>query len=131
VKPDIHGRPEIELLVNTFYDRLIGDKQLAYIFNDLAHVNWSYHLPVMYNFWENIILCTGSYEGNPMQLHKHLHHIQPLTEIHFRRWDQIFVRTVDKLFRGPNASLAKERALSISAILREKVLADQKYPALK
>ncbi len=126
MKPDINGRPEIELLVNTFYDRLMKDKELAFIFNDLAHVNWSNHLPVMYNFWENIILCTGSYEGNPMHLHKHLHHIQPLTEIHFRRWDRIFIRTVNKLFEGPNASLAKKRALSISAILREKVLADQK-----
>ena len=127
MKQDIKGRADIELLVNTFYHAVLRDKELAYIFTDLAHVNWSHHLPVMYNFWENIILRTGSYDGNPMTLHQHLNHIRPLTGMHFRRWDKLFVRTVDKLFTGPNASLAKERALCISAILCENILADQKY----
>lgn len=122
MKHDIKTRQDVELLVDTFYGNLMRDKQLAFIFKELAHINWSYHLPVMYNFWENVILCTGSYDGNPMDLHKHLHHIQPLSEANFRAWDRIFVRTVDKLFEGKNASMAKERALSISAILREMVL---------
>jgi hemoglobin len=126
MKEDIRGRADIELLVDIFYSKVLHDKILAYIFTDLAKVNMSYHLAVMYDFWENIILCTGSYKGNPMNLHRHLHHIRPLNEKHFKRWDKLFVSTIDKLFTGPKADLAKERALSISAILREKVLEGQK-----
>lgn len=122
MKKDIRDRTDIELFVNTFYAELMKDKKLAYIFTDLAHVNFSYHLPVMYNFWENIILCTGSYEGNPMSLHKHLHKIGPLTAVHFRHWDKIFIRTIDNLFSGPRAAHAKQRGLTISAILRANVL---------
>ena len=126
MKTDIQGRKDIELLVNTFYDKVLKDKKLAYIFADLAAVNFSYHLPVMYDFWENIILRAGAYEGNPMHLHRHLHHLTPLNEGHFRQWNKLFVLTVDELFEGNNASLAKERALSISAILCEQVLANRK-----
>lgn len=123
MKTDIKGREEIVSLVNIFYDKVLKDKKLSYIFKDLAEVNFSYHLPVMYDFWENIILKTGSYEGNPMHLHRHIHHLTPLNEGHFKRWDKLFILTVDELFKGPKATMAKERALSISAILRQKVLA--------
>ncbi|SDL64032.1 hemoglobin [Daejeonella rubra] len=122
MKKDIENRADIELLVNTFYRKVIADKKLGYIFNDVALVNWSTHFMVMYNFWENVILFTGSYEGNPVNLHKHLHHIQPLDKTHFNRWNKLFVDTVNELFEGAKADLAKERALSISGIIREKVL---------
>jgi len=122
LKKDIENRADIELLVNTFYRKVIADKKLGYIFNDVALVNWSTHFMVMYNFWENVILFTGSYEGNPVNLHKHLHHIQPLDKTHFNRWNKLFVDTVNELFEGAKADLAKERALSISGIIREKVL---------
>lgn len=125
MKPDIKSRAEIVLLVDTFYDKVLNDKLLSFIFKDLAAVNFTYHLPVMYDFWENIILRTGSYEGNPMHLHRNIHHLTPLTGAHFKRWDKLFALTVDELFEGPKATLAKEQALSISAILREKVLGNK------
>lgn len=125
MKKDIRNRADIELFVDIFYAELMKDKQLSYIFTELAHVNFSYHLPVMYNFWENIILCTGTYEGNPMLLHKHLHEIGPLTETHFRHWNRIFIRTLDNLFEGANTNLAKQKGLDISAILRTKVLTNK------
>lgn len=128
MKKDIRSRPDIELFVDTFYAELMKDKKLADVFTDLAHVNFSYHLPVMYNFWENIILCTGTYEGNPMLLHKHLHEIGPLNGIHFRHWDKIFARTLDTLFAGPKTILAKKRGLAISAVLRKRVLHSDKSP---
>lgn len=122
MKKDIENRTDIELLVNTFYKKVIADKKLGYIFNDVALVNWSTHFVIMYDFWENIILFTGSYEGNPVNLHKHLHHIQPLDKTHFNRWNKLFLESVDQLFEGAKADLAKERAMSISGIIRNKVL---------
>lgn len=118
MKKDILSRTDIEILVNTFYRKVLADKLLGFIFQDVAKVNWVSHLSVMYDFWENVIFYTGSYEGNPLNLHKHLHHITPLGKPHFDRWNKLFVSTVDGLFKGPNAELIKERALNISEIMR-------------
>ena len=122
MKEDIQNRAGIELLVNAFYEKVGADSQLGPIFNKIAKVNWPAHLAAMYNFWENIILFTGTYEGNPMNLHKHLQRITPLNEAHFIKWNQLFICTVDELFEGEKANLTKQRALNISAINREKIL---------
>ena len=45
IKPDLMGRPEIELLVNTFYERVQQDELLGFIFTDVAKTNWATHLP--------------------------------------------------------------------------------------
>ena len=121
MKKDIETRTDIELLVNTFYTKVIADNKLGYIFNDVALVNWSTHFVILYNFWENVILFTGSYEGNPVNLHKHIHHIQPLDKTHFNRWNKLFLDTVNELFEGSKADLAKERALSISGIISNEI----------
>ncbi len=115
-------------MVDTFYQKVLADKQLYFIFQDVAMVNWVKHIPLLYNFWENVILFTGTYEGNPVDLHKHLHFIKPLTKTHFDRWNSLFIQTVNQLFEGPNAELAKERAISISAIIRDKVLVFHNRP---
>ena len=122
MKRDISNRTDIELMVNTFYEKVIADKLLGSIFQDVAKVNWATHIPLLNNFWENVIFFTGSYEGNPVNLHKHLHYIKPLNKTHFDRWNKLFILTVDQLFEGPKAELAKERAISISGIIKDKVL---------
>ena len=122
---DIVNRIDIELLVNYFYGKIVESKELGFIFQEVAKVNWSTHLPIMYDFWENIILFTGTYEGNPMNLHQHLQRIAPLNETHFFQWNKLFIGTVDELFAGEKANLAKQRAISISRILKEKILAYQ------
>ncbi|MEO7768871.1 MAG: group III truncated hemoglobin [Ferruginibacter sp.] len=122
MKKDIESRKDIELLVEQFYLKVVADKQLGPIFDDIAKVNWSTHLPAMNNFWENVILFSGTYEGNLMKLHQHLQKIAPLNETHFDQWNHLFVRTIDDLFEGKKAELAKQRALNISAIIKNKIL---------
>ena len=122
MKKDIENRVDIELLVNIFYEKLVADKQLGSIFQEIAKVNWSGHLPSMYNFWENIILYTGAYEGNPMNFHKKLHRVVPLNENQFDQWNYLFVCTVDELFEGKKADLAKKRAINISEIIKARIL---------
>lgn len=126
MKKDIEHRSDIELMVDAFYKKVLADKQLGFIFQDVAKVNWSTHIPLLYDFWENVILFTGSYEGNPVHLHKHLHAIEPLSKTHFDRWNKLFILTVDQLFEGSKAELAKERAINISGIIRDKVFEYQK-----
>ncbi|MEO7263256.1 MAG: group III truncated hemoglobin [Ferruginibacter sp.] len=125
MKKDIETRADIELLVNSFYEKIMADDELGFIFQEIAHVNWVTHLPAMYDFWENIILFTGSYEGNPMHLHKHLHHISSLTDQHFTRWNKLFSATIDSQFEGINAEKARSRALSISAVMKANILKKQ------
>lgn len=122
MKKDIENRADIELLINGFYDKVKSDPVIGYIFNDVVKVNWEKHLPTMYNFWENTIFYTGNYEGNPMELHKHIDRLTPLNVEHFARWNKLFVQTVDEIFEGVNADLAKQRALSISTVMQMKIL---------
>ncbi len=66
MKHDIENRKDIEQLINRFYDKVKQDNMIGFIFNDVAKVNWQKHLPVMYDFWENIIFLSNKYAGNPM-----------------------------------------------------------------
>ena len=122
MKNDIESKKEIELLVDTFYIKVKADELIGYIFTDIAKVNWEKHLPVMYSFFENMLFYTGTYTGNPMELHKHINRLYPLTAEHFVRWNLLFTTTVDELFTGDKAELAKQRAKSISAVMQIKIL---------
>lgn len=122
MKKDIRTRRDIERLVDRFYDKVKADGLLGPVFNDVARVNWEKHLPVMYDFWDNTIFFSGAYSGNPMLLHQLLHGRFALTEAHFDRWTDLFNATVDESFCGDNASMAKQRAESIAAVIRSKIL---------
>ncbi len=122
MKRDIEGRGDIEKLVAVFYDAVKTDDEIGFIFTDIVKMNWEKHLPLMCDFWENALFYTGGYSGNPMNLHKHLHHIRPLDNKHFAQWVQLFVETVDQLFKGEKANLAKEKAAGIASVMESKIL---------
>jgi hemoglobin len=122
---DITQRKDIEHLVNAFYGKVKLDKEIGPIFSDVAHINWEKHLPVMYDFWENIIFQTGNYTGNPMTAHFKIHEIHPLTKAHFTRWLAIFQETLTDSFQGPNTELARQRALSIATVIEIKLFQTQ------
>ena len=122
MKTDIRNRNDIELLVNAFYDKVIEDQKIGYLFNDVAKVNWNLHLPKMYDFWENILFFTGNYNGNPMARHKELHEKSKLDKSHFEQWNLLFNTTVDELFEGVKALEIKERAMNISAVMMIKTI---------
>ncbi|MEO7308226.1 MAG: group III truncated hemoglobin [Ferruginibacter sp.] len=121
MKKDIVTRKDIELLVDEFYMKIKRDKDIGFIFTDIAHVNWEKHLPVMYDFFENMIFYTGSYTGNPMELHKHINRLFPLTTAHFEQWYKLFSATVDELFSGTTANLVKQRVESIATVMQIKI----------
>ncbi|MFN8291077.1 MAG: group III truncated hemoglobin [Chitinophagaceae bacterium] len=121
VKKDIKNREDIERLVRTFYEQVKADPLIGPLFTEIARINWEKHLPVMFDFWENTIFFTGTYTGNPMAAHQRLHQLAPLKKEHFDRWLTLFTGTVDELFAGEKAILAKQRALSISTIMQIKI----------
>lgn len=121
-RKDIHHRKDIECLVNAFYEKVQADPQLGVIFNEVARVDWAKHLPRMYDFWENIILQTGQYTGNPMTAHHRIHALHPFTKANFERWLELFGETLDDQFEGPKTELARQRALSIATVMEIKLL---------
>ena len=121
MKKDIRTREDIELLINSFYEKVKSDPVIGYIFTDVVKVNWNKHLPVMYSFWENTIFFTGGYSGNPMEIHKRLNQRVPLKAEFFERWTALFTDTVDEMFDGEKASLAKQRAISIAVVMQIKI----------
>lgn len=112
LRPDIQSEADIRLLVDTFYHKVGRDALLEPIFNGFAGVNWSRHLPIMYDFWSSILLGTARYHGRPFPKHLPL----PIDATHFQRWLELFDATVAELFSGPKADEANLRALNIATM---------------
>jgi hemoglobin len=122
MKKDIENRKDIEILIDSFYEKVRRDEAIGYIFNDVAKVNWEHHTPIICDFWENILFQTNVYKGNPIPTHIRLHSMTPLTKSHFDRWVRLFTDTVNDYFEGEKAELAKQRAISIATIMRIKII---------
>jgi len=122
MKKDLRNRKDIEKLVDAFYEKVKTDTIIGYLFNDIAQVDWTNHLPKMYDFWENILFYKGNYSGNPMTAHKELHQKSAMTQQHFQHWIFLFKTTVDELFSGAKAEEIKDRAFNIANALMAKTL---------
>ena len=122
---DITSSEDIKQLINSFYTRVREDDVIGYIFNDIAKVDWEKHLPRMYAFWEFLLLGKESYQGNPLEPHRRLHGMVPLTAAHFDRWLLLFTSTVDELFHGLHAEEAKNRAKLIAMTWQPKFTGGQ------
>ncbi len=114
---DLTSRADIERLVDGFYARVREDEQLGPIFDDIARVNWSVHLPRMYDFWMAVLFGQAAFKGNPPEVHRALAARVPLTRALFDRWVGLFIATVDEHFEGPMADSAKVRAIRIARTL--------------
>ena len=121
MKTDIRNEDDVKLLVDQFYDKVIADDTLGYIFNDVAKVNWPKHLPIMYGFWSSNLLGTTAYKGYLIDVHFKLNDKIALTEEHFERWKQLFNETVDRHFEGDIADLAKGRAKTVADLMFYKI----------
>jgi len=118
-KHDIRDKNDIIHIVNTFYDKVKQDAILQKFF---LHVNWDKHLPVMYDFWQNVLFYTGDYSGNPMEKHRMVIEKFNLDHEHFMRWIQLFTSVVADLHAGKNTRLIIQRAKSIATIMEIKLL---------
>ena len=121
MKHDIALPADIKLLIDTFYTKIQADETLGPIFNDIAQVDWPRHLPVMYSFWEFLLLGqSDGYRGNPIQKHFELHRKHALKAEYFDHWVALFQSTVEELFAGSTAEDAKFRAFAIAATWKPK-----------
>ena len=111
---DLDSRQNIEAFVDSFYQRLLADSQLAPIFVDVAQVDLSQHLPHIKNYWCKLLLGEKDYRRHTMNIHRDLHSKRSLQAADFQRWLALFVATVDESFAGDRAERAKKVAQTIA-----------------
>lgn len=100
---------DVELLVRRFYQAVIPDPLLGPIFHAMA-VDWSVHIPKLVDFWAGRLLGLPGYEGNPVGAHQPVLDRCPFGAAELARWLELWDETVDELFTGEVAELAKKRA---------------------
>lgn len=116
-KKQILALEDIQVLVNTFYKRVLEDDLLAPIFKERIKGNWDDHLAKMYRFWQTVLLGEHTYEGSPLLPHLDM----PIDRAHFQKWISIFHGTVDDLFSGEVAKEAKWRAGRMAEMFAYKI----------
>ena len=110
---DIESRADCERLVRAFYGRALDDPVIGWIFTDVARLDLDAHVPVVASFWETILLGARSYAGGAFRPHAELHAHAGLRGGHFARWLALWDDTVDELFAGERAELAKAHAARV------------------
>ena len=121
---DIVSLEDIKRLVNTFYDKVREDELLGPIFNERIHGRWPQHLEKMYTFFETLLLNEHTYFGSPFPPHAQL----PVSGEHFKKWIELFTKTIDELFTGEKANEAKWRAEKMAEIFEFKIEFNRKCP---
>jgi hemoglobin len=111
---DIETREDCERLVRAFYGRALKDPIIGFIFTDVARLDLEAHVPRIASFWETILLGARSYGGGAFAPHARLHAQVRLREGHFARWLALWNDTVDELFAGERAELAKAHAARVA-----------------
>jgi hemoglobin len=117
MKTDIASRSDIEKFIVAFYEKVKQDETIGFIFNDVVKMDWEHHIPVIVDFWESILLDNPVYKRNAMEVHYSLNKKTPLTKEYFEKWLQLFSSTIDKLYEGKIAMLAKKRAKGIADVM--------------
>lgn len=118
---DIENRADLELLMSSFYGKLLGDPTISYIFTSVAKIDIDAHLPHIVSFWEQVLFHTGGYKTNVMELHVNLNDKEKLTDAHFDTWLGHFFNITDTLFKGKNSEILKTRAQSIATVMKIKI----------
>lgn len=118
---DITGRKDIDHLILEFYKKITSDPLIGYFFTEVVTLDWDHHIPKIADFWETTLFHKAVYKGNPITPHLDMHRQSPMNKDHFDRWVEVFCQTVDDLFSGAKAEMAKQRALSIATVMLTKI----------
>jgi hemoglobin len=121
IRKDIGSREDIDLFIRSFYENVKTDPVIGIIFTRIVHMDWEHHIPVIVNFWESILLDNPVYKRNAMAVHYDINKKYPLQPKHFKAWLQLFNDSLDKMYSGKIAELAKKRAAGIASLMQFKM----------
>ena len=120
---DLDSPEEIFELVTRQYADVVQDDLLEPYFTfGPGHLDWQAHIASVSDYWLHVVLLAPGYDIDVLESHRHLHEHQAFTPELFDRWLQIFVDTVDGGGSGPNASLAKKKAIGMSRAMANRYL---------
>lgn len=113
MKRDIQTKKDIEELIYAFYGELLKIERMKEIFKN---INFENHVPNIVHFWSFVLLDEEGYKTNVYDKHVHL----PILKPDFDTWLEVFTASVDKLFAGEKAEMAKQRATVLSYTFKSK-----------
>lgn len=118
IKKKIESREEVSLLVRTFYSKVRKDDLLGPIFNKII-TDWETHLELLTDFWETNLFFARKYFGNPMHAHIEVDKKVggTINELHFGTWINLWHETINELFEGETAEIAKNRARNMGTFI--------------
>lgn len=111
---DIINGDDVKVLVDTFYAEAQKDELVSPIFERFID-DWDAHHIKLYQFWRTVILKEAAYQAKPVQMHYKM----GIEQKHFDRWLEIWLKTVDNLFIGTNADIAKHRGRTMAKAFLE------------
>ena len=123
IKPDVDNPENISLMVSLFYDALLADDLMAPLFLEVAAVDLKAHLPTISRYWQKMLLGDTQYHNNTMARHRVIHRKHAFEEIHFQRWLDFFMSTLDQHFTGPYTDKARRIAINVIKNMKKQFLA--------
>jgi len=128
-KKDLENRDDVGRLVRTFYARVREDEVLGPIFNGII-TDWETHLEKLTDFWNGnlFFFVKTKYTGDPKTAHQRMDEAigHSTTMEHFGRWINLWIETVDELYEGEKAALAKNQARKMATFLFLKIFENRK-----
>lgn len=119
---DLDSADEIAEMVRRFYADVAMDDLLGPMFNDVAQVDWSDHLPKLTAFWCRALLGIQGYAGNPFRAHALVNSKSPFSTAHFDRWLSLFHETLLLGWVGPNADRAWQLAQNVARVHHDQLV---------
>lgn len=115
MKEDIKNRGDVFALVSAFYNKVRVNGEIGHFFNDTIK-DWPEHLEKLTDFWETNLFMVSKFKGNPMRAHKEVdeNFKHSIEQKHFGEWLNMWFATVDEMFEGERANIAKNRARNMA-----------------
>jgi len=125
---DLDSVEQIEEMVRRFYRVVAQDELLGPMYNKVARVDWSVHVPKLASFWCRALLGIEGYEGNLSLAHERVNAVAPYTPRHFQRWLELFHETVEEGWAGPYTARALRLAHHVAEAQEHRLVATTHPP---
>jgi hemoglobin len=90
----------VDLLVETFYGRVLEHPTLGAVFDARLSGRWPEHMARMKQFWAAVAFKNGGYGGKPVQAHLG---VKGMSAELFPQWLALFSATLDDIAPSPQA----------------------------
>lgn len=115
MKNDIENRGDVYTLVSAFYTKVRANEEIGHFFNETIK-DWPKHLEQLTDFWETNLFMVSTFRGNPVRAHKEVdrNFNHSIEQKHFGVWLTLWFTTIDELFEGERANIARNRARNMA-----------------